>query len=287
MSDNLLHIVKLSKMTISLSLCVLGSGSSGNCSALVVNNEGERKVILIDLGLSRRQTAFRLDMVGISMDEVSGALITHLDTDHYSRSWYGRTPDTITVHMHRRHLGRAERCDMLGKHTEPFTGSFELFNCLIEPILVDHDSLGTCAFRIRSNAGDLGFITDCGRITKELIEHVHGVDVLAIESNYDPGLQLSSGRPGFLISRIMGGQGHLSNMEAKKAIRAIQPRREVVLLHLSRQCNHPDLIRPLYENDGSGLADRIVISSQNLPTRWVHLSREEGVIPDLTEPILF
>ena len=37
----------------------------------------------------------------------------------------------------------------------------------------------------------------------------------------------------------MGGHGHLSNEQCLELTRRVMPRREVVLLHLSRQCNEP------------------------------------------------
>lgn len=139
--------------------------------------------------------------------------------------------------------------------------------------------------------GSIGFATDLGRVTPELVKLFKGdgsgggaveggvrggVDVLAIESNYCPRMQAASGRPGFLIERITGGRGHLSNHQAAEAIRAIEPREHVVLLHLSRQCNDVGLVASLHE----GSDYHVTISSQDVPTRWVPIrgSRVPGSV---------
>jgi hypothetical protein len=57
--------------------------------------------------------------------------------------------------------------------------------------------------------------------TQRLIDRFCELDLLAIESNYDPKMQVESPRPWFLKQRIMGGRGHLSNEQAFAAVRAV------------------------------------------------------------------
>ena len=68
---------------IAARLCVLASGSSGNCSVLVIDRDGVRRVCLIDLGLTPRRTLRLLHALGLGMHCVDDALLTHLDRDHY------------------------------------------------------------------------------------------------------------------------------------------------------------------------------------------------------------
>ncbi len=60
--------------------CVLASGSSGN-AALVAT---ERTRILVDAGLSMRETAKRLASIGESIESLDAILITHEHSDHVS-----------------------------------------------------------------------------------------------------------------------------------------------------------------------------------------------------------
>ena len=147
----------------------------------------------------------------------------------------------------------------------------------IDPILMSHDDLGVAAFRIETAcAKTLGFATDLGRTTDTLTDHLAGVGVLAIESNYCPVLQADSDRPAFLKHRIMGGAGHLSNDECAKAVHAIAPATTVVLLHLSRQCNTPELAARAH----AGIRWDLTISSQTEPTPWIPLTESRAGAAD-------
>ena len=110
-----------------------------------------------------------------------------------------------------------------------------------------------------------------------MIESFCGVDVLAIESNYDPDLQRNSGRPVFLQNRIMNGGGHLSNDQALSAVKnsstaapnaATPLPRQVVLLHRSRQCNCPKLLKGTFERDRR-IGPRVMLTEQYSRTEWI------------------
>jgi phosphoribosyl 1,2-cyclic phosphodiesterase len=228
--------------------------------------------MLIDAGLSPRRTRRLLGEIGLGLDSVSHIVLTHLDSDHWYRTWPSVLPSHITVLMHRRHLGRAARDRSLMPHrTEPLDDDCSpMPGVNINPVLMAHDSLGVAAFRFTlsgtgGRCASLGFATDLGRATKPLIDHLHRVDVLAIESNYCPRLQLASDRPAFLKNRIMGGAGHLSNEQCAEAVTQIQPAGHVVFLHLSRQCNDPALVADLHRDADYGYT----IANQHAPTRWI------------------
>ena len=64
-------------------------------------------------------------------------------------------------------------------------------------------------------------------------------DVATLESNHDPVMLRTSGRPPYLIQRIAGPRGHLSNDQACELVRRFaSPRlKKLFLAHLSHQCN--------------------------------------------------
>ncbi|MFK7758935.1 MAG: MBL fold metallo-hydrolase [Phycisphaerales bacterium] len=268
----------------SAALCVLASGSRGNCSVLVVPSTPEtpRRVYLIDAGLSPTRTRKLLDARGIRPDEVDEIVFTHLDTDHCYAGWTrAMRPGSFRakLRIHRTHMGRAERMGLLETHAEPFDNDCMLStNVRMHTEMLAHDSLGVACFRFVINHPDkptahLGFATDCGRVTPGLIEHMRGVDTLAIESNYCPTMQEESGRPAFLKKRIMGGSGHLSNQLSAHAVTRINPRQHLVLLHLSQQCNTPEIAAS--EHSHSGIIR--TISTQKDPTPWIPIhARQPG-----------
>jgi len=252
-------------------LCVLASGSRGNCSALVTTfDDGRRDVVLFDLGLSPRRTRNTLEAIGVSIDDVRAAVVTHLDSDHCNAGWAKGRGDSFPLFLHERHIGRAERGGFLRSRADRFDDkSFAVTDHVrISATLMSHDSLGVAAFHVELSGGaTLGYATDLGHATPGLAEHLAGVDVLAIESNYCPYLQKTSQRPPWLKQRIMGGAGHLSNAQSADLVRAIAPGRRVVLLHLSQECNRPEIA--LRAHDAG--AYEITVSGQDEPTDWIEI----------------
>jgi hypothetical protein len=270
-------------------LCVLASGSAGNCSVLVLRRRGQVRALLLDLGLSPRRTFRLLSEMGLGPHQLDGALVTHLDHDHLHAGWRTQMPGHARVHMHEHHADRVAdgRWVVTG-----FDGAFDLDpDVRVRPLMMSHDEQGVATFRIdftdalaRERARvSLGFATDLGHIHARMVDHFRGtnpsgnasdgevaddpVDVLAIESNYCPVMQHASTRSDFLKQRIMGGHGHLSNQEALSAVLQVEPRDHVVLLHLSRECNDPAVVAALH----AGADYALTITSQERPSRWVRI----------------
>jgi phosphoribosyl 1,2-cyclic phosphodiesterase len=261
---------------MSLSFCVLASGSSGNCTAVGWHEHGRARWILIDAGLSPRMTATRLHSVGISLRDVSDILLTHLDWDHCHAGWHAALERFgLTVHVHRRHQRVAGRCGLPVRSTCVFDDSIRLGDVIVQGSVLAHDALGSIAYLVQHGQARLGLATDLGRVPHSLFQQFRDLDALAIESNYDPAMQEQSARPQFLKRRIMGGSGHLSNAQALDAVLEIDRQsklQHIALLHLSSECNCPLVVSSLYRHRAPHLADRITITGQHEPTTVMHLS---------------
>src|SRR5205823_4877537 len=156
------------------------------------------------------------------------------------------------------------------------------------PIALAHDQDGSHGFVIEGFGCRVGYATDLGHVPAELLEHFEGVDLLALESNYDRGMQVNSGRPWFLKQRIMGGRGHLSNEQAYEAIRRLLDRCErkrrplpnhIVLMHRSLECNCPDLVRRLFSRDAR-IAARLTLAEQFARSPWLRPSAFRPLVGD-------
>jgi len=283
---------------MSLELCVLGSGSSGNSTVV----RAAAGAFLIDAGFGPRATEGRLHGTGLAVADISAIVLTHLDSDHFNYHWlltilkYG-----IRVYVARRHvrqfLQAPEVRDLRGKRAvkgEPADGFDRLVmpfdeslaplpGVHIEVLPLVHDEAGSHGFVIICGDYRVGYATDLGCVSEELITRFCGADVVAIESNYDPFMEEHSGRPWQLKRRIMGGSGHLSNEQAFAAVRAILDRtaavcgpgrlpRHIVLLHRSRQCNCPKLLRTLFAGDPR-VAPVLTLADQQERTPWLHARR--------------
>ncbi|MHC4989853.1 MAG: MBL fold metallo-hydrolase, partial [Planctomycetota bacterium] len=230
------------------SMCVLASGSGGNCT--LVRLEGDQH-LLIDAGLSPRRTSEHLADLGVDPDQVDHIVLTHLDHDHFHAGWSrALRKHPRAVHVHERHRRLAARRGVPVSCLRPFSDVFEPTPATtMTGRLLAHDQLGSVAYVLDHDGVRLGFTTDLGRVPRSLFDHFLDLDALAIESNYDRHMQLSSQRPPFVTDRIMGGAGHLSNEQALDAVLRIADRSRlglVALLHLSRDCNDPRLVRRLY-----------------------------------------
>jgi phosphoribosyl 1,2-cyclic phosphodiesterase len=262
-------------------LCVLGSGSSGNCSVLeVLGTEGRSSRLLIDLGLSPRATRALLAQRGLRIEDIDAALLTHLDIDHCHPGWagaraFGSEGDRISVIVHARHAHLARTRGLNPARLRTFDAPFAPCTGLTAfPLLAHHDQHGSVCYRFQitrhARRATLAYATDVGRVTPALLAHMRGAHVLAIESNYHPPLQLASDRPEFLKRRIMGGHGHLSNQQACEIIRASCARDDqapdhVVLLHLSRDCNDRELVA----REHAGARYALTIAHPREPTPWI------------------
>ena len=190
----------------------------------------------------------------------------HPDTDHLYRTWSTfSNRGEVTLHLHACHVDHAVRLGFDRSCMQAFTCESRVGPVHAQAMLGAHDEQGTCVFRLQAGDKSLGWATDVGRFTDAMHTHLCGVDVLAIESNYDRGMQEQSDRPGFLKERIMGGSGHLSNTEALDAVLSLHDEcalRSIVLLHLPQQCNCPIRIREVWADRAAHLVDRLVLTSQ-------------------------
>ncbi|MBL9147814.1 MAG: MBL fold metallo-hydrolase [Phycisphaerae bacterium] len=281
-----------------ISLTVLASGSAANCSALVVHDDDGAilRLVLIDAGLSPRAAKDRLySALQRSPETSSDIVLTHLDADHYRDGWnrvLRRHP--IRLHVHRAHVREAMAAGIPESSICPFDERIDFGDDLVaETVRTPHDDRGTVAYvferRARDRVARVGFATDLGRVPSTLFERFRDLDILAIESNYDPELQRLSPRPAFLKDRIMGGRGHLSNEESLAAslrVDRASDLKKIVLLHLSRQCNCPSLVERLWRQRAPHLHERLVVAAQHQATATVSASAR-AARPCEAEALLF
>jgi hypothetical protein len=101
--------------------------------------------------------------------------------------------------------------------------------------------------RRRTRAVSVGYLADTGSWSDEMADSLADVDILGIEFNHDVHMQKTSGRSRALIARNLGDRGHLSNRQGAELVQSVLNRSSrdrvahLVLLHLSEQCNRPEL----------------------------------------------
>ncbi|HXX56039.1 MAG TPA: MBL fold metallo-hydrolase [Methanoregula sp.] len=233
---------------------ILASGSKGNCAFV----EGESGALLIDAGLSARETFLRLSRAGLDPGLIGAVLVTHEHGDHI------RGLDVLARKLDAPvHATEGTLADFLGfrrtsdkplrslpcRYHEKFsTGSFS-----VEPFATSHDAGEPCGYIIEENGLRLGYCTDTGVVTPAMLGLLRRCDALVLESNHCPDMLENGPYPESLKRRIRSKRGHLSNTEASACIRTLGrdvPR--IVLAHLSEINNTPE--RALSSaRDGLGL----------------------------------
>lgn len=276
---------------MTLRFTVLASGSRGNATLIQAGGFG----VLIDAGLSARELGERLRQVGQSWASVHAMLLSHTHSDH----WNDRTLDILVrrqlpLYCHADHhptLTRSSsafaelqtlglvRAYSAGERIALATGLHAV------PLPVRHDSGETFGFRL-DGPGDLfgrfasiGYVADLGCWDADLADALVDVDLLAVEFNHDIDLERGSRRPAHLVARVLGDEGHLSNDQAAELLRAILARstpgrlQHVVQLHLSEQCNRPELARQAARRALAQLEYQVLVytASQHTPGKPVLL----------------
>ena len=233
----------------------LASGSSGNAAVLSCGDTH----LLIDAGISCRRITAALKELGLTPADLTAILITHTHSDHISglNTLLKKTtcPLLATPRTCRELSCRVEGIDprLMG-----LDGPITLGEIDMQPIPTSHDAPGSCGWRLDTESGSVGFLTDTGYVTDEALDLLPGVDLVILEANHDVEALCSGPYPYYLKQRILGLQGHLCNEDAAQfAVTLVENgASDIVLAHLSRDNNTPAMALNAVAAalDGAGLA---------------------------------
>lgn len=226
---------------MTLQFCSFASGSSGN-SYLV---KDDTTAVLIDAGISGKRILQGLEETGTPRDMVQALLITHEHIDHVKSIpvLTKRIPD-LQVFANQPTWDRIERPVPDQARQEFRTGrEFRVGDLTIRPFPIPHDAAEPVGFSIFRGDHQISICTDVGHVTEEIQEEIRGADLLLLEANHEREMLLMGRYPYPLKQRILGREGHLSNVDCGKCLSRIvetkEKRRQVLLGHLSRENNDP------------------------------------------------
>jgi len=233
---------------MTIKLCVLASGSSGNCTFI---STGKTR-ILIDAGLSARRTASRLADIGENIEDLDAICVTHEHTDHIAGLRVLQKKYDLPIYANAGTLTGIRVAKQGGEVAcrQFTTGSkFEIGEFVLDPFAVPHDAYDPVGFVVHGGTNAIGVATDIGRVTNLLREKLSACQVLVFEANHDEELLQASPRPWSLKQRILGNQGHLSNRASSRLIAEIAGKglQHLFLAHLSSDCNSPERVRKGFE----------------------------------------
>jgi phosphoribosyl 1,2-cyclic phosphodiesterase len=266
-----------------VTVSVLASGSRGNCAIVA----SERTRILVDAGVSCRETFKRMKSLGVKSPDMrsqeieprslSAIVITHEHSDHV----YGlatlakklRIPVFMTGATHqawsravRNQVGERPKLEKF----ECFESgrSFQIGDIAVRPFTIPHDAADPVGFTFRCEGVKIGIATDLGYLPASVRDHLRGCDVLVLESNHDLEMLRVGPYPWSVKQRVMSRVGHLSNEALADFFRNDYDNSAtfVVLAHLSEENNHPEIARRGAEKAlakrGSLFHNRVLLATQ-------------------------
>ena len=223
----------------------LNSGSNGNCYYVGTKTDA----VLVDVGLSCRETEKRMQQLGLSMKTVKAIFVSHEHGDHIKGVSTLANKHNIPVYITAK---TAKNGPILISHiSKNFIANQTVVigELLINPFVKSHDAADPHSFTISHNGITVGVFTDIGNVCKEVIRHFKLCHAVFLEANYDADM-LENGRyPIHLKNRIRGGDGHLSNKEALDLFNNHRPPflSHLMLSHLSKENNSPEMVEALFK----------------------------------------
>lgn len=226
----------------SVRICVLGSGSGGNCLWV----EAGETLALFDVGLPLRETRRRCLAAGLPFDALTDVFLTHEHADHSYAAGILARKLGVRVHATCGTM-KALRDPPPEELRRPVQSgvAIELGRLRVVPVAVPHDAWEPVAYVFEDGEIKAGIVTDLGCAPPTVARALQGLDALVLEMNHDVRMLLEGPYPWPLKQRIRGGLGHLSNAQGADLLREVLHGglRHVTLAHLSEHNNTPSLAR--------------------------------------------
>jgi phosphoribosyl 1,2-cyclic phosphodiesterase len=254
----------------------LASGSITNCHAL-----GDGKtILLIDAGLSHVQVCKKLEAINWQPQQVQGVAITLGQYGHVNgiKGILKKTEwQILATQATRDAIGEAWGALIPESRWIPLNaGSATQWNdWTILPFSVPRNTIGDAvAYKIKTNNHSCAIVTVIGCITEDIVEHCKDLDLLVIESSHDVGMLMESPYHPDIKTRMLSNTGYLSNVQCAELVGKIISRKlkHVVLAHLSRRTNDPELARlavsDAIKKSGNETEVHVAWQDEVLEVRW-------------------
>ena len=246
-------------------ICVLASGSKGNCTFI----EGENTRILIDAGLTKAEIENRLKIIGIDPNSIDSILVTHEHNDHikglgaFSRAHNCKIfahPDTWEAMQEK--VGTLDTSKRIGIYGNDFV----INELTISSFDLSHDSAHCLGFSVYEDKKKFSIATDLGFIDDNIIKQLADSSLVVLESNHDiTRLMQNPHYPILLKKRILSKRGHLNNKDSAEAVLKMlgYRRRGLIAGHLSEENDTPELVlqtlKNTVANQGGDLAKELYV----------------------------
>jgi len=248
-------------------ICNLCSGSSGNSTFI----ESENAKILVDCGKPFPYIFNTLNELAITPESINAILITHEHSDHikgiqkFAKTYNTKVYAPIQIKEEiKKHIVLDEEQFVF------FDDNFSIEDLNIYPFSLPHDSKFCVGYKIQEHDAVISVCTDLGHFSEQTFDAIKSSALVFLESNYDPEMLISYPRyPIILKNRIMGKNGHLSNLDCAKAIEKLVQTgtRLVVLSHISE---HSNTVEKAVQTVANYLTSKNIIPNVNVRLDIAH-----------------
>jgi phosphoribosyl 1,2-cyclic phosphodiesterase len=270
---------------MSLFISSLNSGSNGNC--YYIGNQHE--AVLIDAGLSCRETETRMMRLGLPMNRIKAIFVSHEHSDHT------------------RGVGVITRKHKIPVYFSPLTHE----NCRLHldksfvryfdsniPVLIGglsikafpkfHDASEPHSFTIKGNGITIGVLTDIGSVCDHVITNFSQCHAAFLEANYDEEMLENGSYPVYLKNRIRGDHGHLSNLQALELFitHKASYMSHLLLSHLSQDNNNPRLVHELFSKHAGDTHVAIASRHQESAVYFINGENAGNRVKFSVDPVL-
>ena len=251
----------------------LASGSKGNC---LIAQSGETRVML-DCGLSPRETERRLARLGLVPEDLAAILVTHEHDDHLGSAFAFASRHALEVRLTHGTLQAAQASGKFDAavRVRPIESRdpIAIGELQVLPFSVPHDAREPVQFVFSDGSLRLGVLTDIGAPTAHVVQVLSGCEALVLECNHELDLLWSGDYPRWLKQRIAGPLGHLDNGASAGLLGAIDRSRlrHVIAAHLSQHNNRPTLARRALAAVLGCRAEEICVATQDDGFAWREL----------------
>lgn len=226
----------------------LSSSSRHGNSYLVEGPCGTR--VLVDAGVRIRRLEAYLQALAVDPAALAGLFMTHDHSDHVAALAVAsplavkyQIPVYATAGFWRSWDPVARRLPAALRRTVRPGEQIRLGGLQITAFAKPHDAAEPVSYLVAGAGRKVAVVTDLGHLPEHLHDLLTDCDGYIFESNHDEDMERRSGRAPYLVARVVGPHGHLSNLQAANALaRLVTDRtRSVWLAHLSLDCNAPEL----------------------------------------------